>query len=205
MEITSAEFVSSSTTLSACPPPRFPEYAFIGRSNVGKSSLINAITHKKGLAKTSSTPGKTQCINHFIINKENSPWYLVDLPGYGYAKTSKKLRESWKGFIHTYIQKRESLLCVFVLLDSRHEPQENDLGFMRWLGTSGIPFAMVFTKTDKLSETALRRNFDQYERKMLEDWSSLPQVIFSSGETGRGTEDILQLVASANAAFIPPR
>jgi len=205
MEITTAEFVSSSTTLSACPPPRFPEYAFIGRSNVGKSSLINAITNRKGLAKTSSTPGKTQCINHFIINKDNAPWYLVDLPGYGYAKTSKKLRESWKGFINSYILKRESLLCVFVLLDIRHEPQENDLAFMRWLGTSGVPFVMVFTKTDKLSETALGRNYQQYEVKMLEDWASMPPVIISSAETGRGTEEILELVATTNKSFIPQR
>jgi GTP-binding protein len=157
------------------------------------------------LAKTSSTPGKTQCINHFIINKALAPWYLVDLPGYGYAKTSKKLRESWKGFIHNYIQKRESLLCVFVLLDSRHEPQENDLGFMRWLGTSGIPFVMVFTKSDKLSDTALRRNYEQYEQKMLEEWASMPPVIFSSAETGRGTEEILDLVKATNPSFIPPR
>jgi GTP-binding protein len=205
MEISSAEFVSSSTSLSACPPPRWPEYAFIGRSNVGKSSLINAITQRKGLAKTSQTPGKTQCINHFIINREGAAWYLVDLPGYGYAKTSKKLRESWQGFIHSYILKRESLLCVFVLIDSRHEPQENDLAFMRWLGTSGIPFAMVFTKTDKLSETALGRNYAHYENKMLEEWTSMPPVILSSAETGRGKEEILALVTKANASFIPPR
>jgi GTP-binding protein len=201
MDISSAEFVSSVTSLSKCPDPDKPEYAFIGRSNVGKSSLINMLTGRKGLAKTSSSPGKTQTINHFIINKESEPWYIVDLPGYGYAKVSKTMREKWEEFIRNYLLKRQSLMCVFVLIDARHEALKPDLDFMRWLGEKGVPFAMLFTKCDKMSNAALDKNFKNYTAKMMEDWESLPPFFFSSSETGRGKEELLHFIAETNAVY----
>ncbi|MBO5720518.1 MAG: YihA family ribosome biogenesis GTP-binding protein [Bacteroidales bacterium] len=166
-EIKSAEFVISNTNVNKCPSDGKPEYAFIGRSNVGKSSLINALTQVSGLAKTSSTPGKTLCINHFLINKE---WYIVDLPGYGYAKCSKDGRERIKKIIEGYILNRESMTLLFVLIDSRHEPQKVDTEFMEWLGENGVPFSIIFTKADKLGKTKLESNINNYRRKMLEHW-----------------------------------
>lgn len=195
VEILSANFVSSHATLDKLPSGDRPEYAFIGRSNVGKSSLINMLTGKKGLAKTSSTPGKTQTINHFLINGD---WYIVDLPGYGYAKTAKSLREKWKGFTFDYLTQREQLQCVCVLLDSRLEPQRIDMEFMEWLGVQGIPFAMIFTKVDKLSKTQLQKNFSIYEKQMLEIWEELPTVFFTSAEKGNGKEELLQFFADIN-------
>lgn len=201
MEIKDAEFVSSVISIAQCPPPDKPEYAFIGRSNVGKSSLINMLTSRKGLAKTSSSPGKTQTINHFIINKESDPWYLVDLPGYGYAKVSKVQRAKWEEFIRSYLNRRENLLCVFVLLDARHEALKPDLEFMRWLGETGIPFVMLFTKTDKVSAPAMERNFKAYSEKMLEEWENLPQAFFSSAETGKGKTEILEFIGKTNLVY----
>ncbi len=175
-----------------------PEYAFIGRSNVGKSSLINMLVNNNKLAKTSGKPGKTQLINHFIINDN---WYLVDLPGYGYAKVSKKDRRVWSGFIKDYIMKRENLMNLFVLIDSRHEPQKNDLEFMENLGINGIPFAMIFTKIDKLSQTQLKKNIENYKKKMLETWEFLPPVFLSSANDKRGKEDILNFIEDTNKLF----
>lgn len=200
-EIRSAEFAGSTAALSDCPEPGFPEYAFIGRSNVGKSSLINMITGRKGLAKTSSTPGKTQCINHFLMNREDEPWYLVDLPGYGYAKTSKDKRKQWQKFIRDYILRREGLLCLFVLIDARLAPQAIDLAFMEWLGETGIPFAILFTKTDKLSPAALGRNISAYKERMLQNWERLPDVFLTSAETGRGRDEILEFLGKTNQLF----
>ena len=165
MEVKEAQFVTSNSDVKKCPPPKKPEYAFIGRSNVGKSSLINRMTNKKSLAKTSGKPGKTRLINHFIINNE---WYLVDLPGYGYAEVPKAERLKWEKMIRQYILQRENLQCLFVLIDSRHDAQEIDLNFMEWLGTSQIPFSIVFTKTDKLKPSELEENLNKYKEKLLE-------------------------------------
>jgi GTP-binding protein len=164
MEIKEAHFIVSNTDVKKCPPPNKPEYAFIGRSNVGKSSLINRLTNKKSLAKISGKPGKTRLINHYIINNE---WYLVDLPGYGYAEVPKKERLKWEQFIKRYILQRENLYCVFVLIDSRHEPQKPDLEFMEWLGISQIPFVIIFTKIDKLKPSELEKNLKNYEEKII--------------------------------------
>lgn len=161
MNVKSAEFLCSNTRTDKLPEPTMPEYAFIGRSNVGKSSLINALVNKKNLAKTSQTPGKTQLINHFLINND---WYLVDLPGYGYAKTSRSLREDWEKFIRRYLRVRENLQCLFVLIDSRHEPQKIDLDFCKWLGESGIPFLLVFTKADKQSNLKSTQNIAKFKK-----------------------------------------
>ena len=172
MEIKSAEFVISNTNVAKCPDGNKPEYAFIGRSNVGKSSLINMLTNKKGLALTSQTPGKTMLINHFLINDE---WYLVDLPGYGYAQRGKEGREKLRKIIESYVLEREQLTNLFVLVDCRHEAQKIDLEFMEWLGENGIPFAIIFTKTDKISKGRLQENFRLYEAKLLEQWEELPR------------------------------
>ena len=201
MIIHSAKFVVSNTDVSKCPDADLPEYAFIGRSNVGKSSLINALTNHGSLAKISSTPGKTQLINHFLINEEKGPWYLVDLPGYGYAKTSKKNRVKWKGFIQEYLQTRSNLMCVMVLLDSRHDPQKIDLEFMEWLGTKGIPFVMVFTKIDKMSSSKMNDNLKNYQRKMLQSWEFLPRIFTTSGKSNAGTENLLSFIEETNALF----
>jgi GTP-binding protein len=195
MLIRDARFLSSNTQLSACPPPDRPEYAFIGRSNVGKSSLLNMLTSRNGLAKTSSTPGKTQVINHFMINDE---WYLVDLPGYGYARVSKSSRADWSKMINAYLTKRENLTCVCVLLDSRHSPQAADLEFMEKLGAGGIPFVMVFTKTDKQSTTRTRELITTYLAKMSETWDELPRHFLTSAETGVGREELLGFIEEVN-------
>lgn len=196
MKVNSAEFVISSQNYTQCPPADMPEYAFIGRSNVGKSSLINMITDRKKLAKTSSTPGKTQLINHFLINKE---WYLVDLPGYGYAKSSKQDREKWGQMIHQYLVNRENLMCTFILIDARHEPQKNDLEFMEWFGETALPFILIFTKTDKLKKEQLKVNLDQYKTRLHEKWSELPQILVSSSTLGQGKEGILKLIDQTNS------
>jgi GTP-binding protein len=191
MQIKSAEFIISNTEVSKCPLDAKPEFAFIGRSNVGKSSLINMLTSKKGLAKTSGTPGKTQLINHFLINDH---WYLVDLPGYGYAKVSRTQRSSFERFIADYLTKRETLYNIFVLLDARLEPQKIDLEFMNWCGQKGLPFSMVFTKIDKLSSTALQKNLAKYKKEMLKVWAELPPVFTTSADSGFGKEPLLNYI-----------
>lgn len=198
MHISSAEFVCSNTDVQKCPPANKPEYAFIGRSNVGKSSLINMLVQRKGLAKTSGRPGKTQLINHFLINDE---WYLTDLPGYGYAKVSKSSRQTFQKLIEDYILERPNLVNLFVLIDSRHEPQKIDLEFMQWLGECGIPFSMVFTKTDKLGSGKLRENTESYNRKMLESWAEIPVQFVSSAEKGEGREEILNYIQQVNESL----
>ena len=195
MEIKSAEFVISNTNVAKCPDGNKPEYAFIGRSNVGKSSLINMLTNKKGLALTSQTPGKTMLINHFLINDE---WYLVDLPGYGYAQRGKEGREKLRKIIESYVLEREQLTNLFVLVDCRHEAQKIDLEFMEWLGENGIPFAIIFTKTDKISKGRLQENFRLYEAKLLEQWEELPPVFFSSSEKREGRDEILEYIEQIN-------
>ncbi len=198
MEIKSAQFVISNSEVAKCPQDKLPEYAFIGRSNVGKSSLINMLTNRKKLAKTSSTPGKTQLINHFIINNE---WYLVDLPGYGYARTSKKTKKVFQRFITNYFVKRSQLVCAFVLIDSRHEPQKIDLEFMEWLGTNSIPFAIIFTKMDKLKKGEWEKNFNVYQNKMLESWAEMPQYFTTSSLHKTGAEDVLNYIDAINASL----
>ena len=195
MNIKKAEFIISNTDVAKCPGGGKPEYAFIGRSNVGKSSLINMLTGRKGLALTSSTPGKTQLINHFLINDE---WYLVDLPGYGYAKRGKEGREQIQRIIDHYLEKREVLTCLFVLLDCRHEPQKNDLEFINHLGENGIPFAIVFTKTDKLSRSKLNENTNLYKEKLLETWEELPPVFYTSSEHKQGKDELLNYIENIN-------
>ncbi len=199
MIIKTAEFVVSNDTVSKCPTDNKAEYAFIGRSNVGKSSLINMITGNKKLAKTSGRPGKTQLINHFLINGE---WYIVDLPGYGYAKASKTSREKWEKFIAEYLTKREQLVNVFVLLDCRLEPQKIDLEFMNWCGEKGIPFSMVFTKIDKLSSSALQKNLAKYKKEMLKYWDALPPVFTTSSESAFGKEKILNYIEAINKDLV---
>ncbi|MDR2118933.1 MAG: ribosome biogenesis GTP-binding protein YihA/YsxC [Tannerellaceae bacterium] len=195
MEIKSAEFTVSNTDVRKCPESNLPEYAFIGRSNVGKSSLINMLTRKKGLAMTSQKPGKTQLINHFLIN---GSWFLVDLPGYGYAQRGKEGRELMQRIIEDYILEREQLSCLFVLLDCRHAPQKIDLEFMEWLGENGIPFALIFTKTDKLGRGRLQENIKAYRDKLLESWEELPPVFLSSSEKKEGREEILGYIKDIN-------
>lgn len=191
MIIRSASFIGSSVTLTQCPEPVKPEFAFIGRSNVGKSSLINLLTGYSKLAKTSGNPGKTRTINHFPINQE---WFLVDLPGYGYAKVSAGMREKWVKSSEEYILKRENLVCLFVLLDSRHEPQKSDMAFMEFLGINRVPFARVFTKTDKISGTALEKIRRVHDTEMLKVWETLPTTFISSSVDGTGKEEILSFI-----------
>ena len=198
MEIKTAQFVISNTDYKKSPEAKLPEYALIGRSNVGKSSLINMLCGIKGLAKTSGKPGKTQLINHFIINEKTAPWYLVDLPGYGYAKVSKTLKERWGKFLQEYILKRTNLLCLFVLIDSRLEPQKIDLEFMQWLGEKQISFVMVFTKTDKLKKNEFARNISIYNKKMLNYWEELPTQFFTSAISSNGKEEILAFIEDTN-------
>ncbi|MDB3907376.1 ribosome biogenesis GTP-binding protein YihA/YsxC [Crocinitomicaceae bacterium] len=198
MKVKTAEFVISNTEVSKCPTDGLLEYAFIGRSNVGKSSLINMLVGNKKLAKTSGRPGKTQLINHFIINND---WYLVDLPGYGYAKTSKTNRIKWEKFIAEYLTTRKTLINIFVLLDSRLEPQKIDLEFMNWCGEKGLPFSMVFTKIDKLSSTALQKNLALYKKEMLKYWEELPPVFTTSSVSSFGQERILNYIDQINASF----
>lgn len=199
MEIKTATFVISNTDYKKSPARKLPEYAFIGRSNVGKSSLINMLCGNKSLAKTSGKPGKTQLINHFIINEKTAPWYLVDLPGYGYAKVSKTVKERWGKFLQEYILKRENLLSMFVLIDSRLEPQKIDLEFMQWLGEKGIPFVMVFTKKDKLHINEFNKNIKNYNKKMLEIWEELPPQFYSSSVSSEGKDEILNYIEETNS------
>ncbi len=194
-EIKSAEFSVSSFRLDQCPKEQRPEYAFIGRSNVGKSSLINMLTGRKGLAKTSATPGKTLLINHFLINNS---WYLVDLPGYGYAKRSKKTQEKLEGIISDYILGREQLTCLFLLIDLRHDAQKIDLEFIEWLGENGIPFAIVFTKGDKLAKTKVQAQADAYMKHLAEQWEELPPYFVTSSETRLGREELLDYIEQIN-------
>ena len=195
MEITSAEFVISNTDVKKCPAGIFPEYAFIGRSNVGKSSLINMLTSRKGLAMTSSTPGKTMLINHFLINKN---WYLVDLPGYGYARRGQKGKDQIRTIIEDYILEREQMTNLFVLIDSRLEPQKIDLEFMEWLGENGIPFSIIFTKADKLKGGRLKMNINAYLRELSKQWEELPPHFVSSSEDRTGRMDILNYIENIN-------
>jgi GTP-binding protein len=198
MIIKKAEFVISNTDISKCPETKLPEYAFIGRSNVGKSSLINMLTDNKKLAKTSGRPGKTQLINHFLVNEN---WYLVDLPGYGYAKTSKENRFKWTKFIERYLRERENLLNTFVLIDARLEPQKIDVEFLNWCGHNQIAFSMVFTKTDKLSSSALQKNIAQYKKEMLKTWEELPPVFLTSSESKFGREKVLNYINEINQLY----
>lgn len=195
MIVKDARFVISNTDYRKCPDDGKPEYAFIGRSNVGKSSLINMLTNRKGLAMTSSKPGKTQLINHFIINDE---WYLVDLPGYGYAQRGKEGREQIRKIIDSYIQNREELTNLFLLLDSRHDPQKIDLEFINWLGENGVPFAIIFTKIDKLSKSRVTENTSKYLEKLKETWEELPPVFYTSSEHKIGREEVLGYIDEIN-------
>ncbi|WP_314081163.1 ribosome biogenesis GTP-binding protein YihA/YsxC [Capnocytophaga gingivalis] len=198
MEIKQATFVVSNTQVAKCPTHKLPEYAFIGRSNVGKSSLINMLTNHKGLAKTSSKPGKTQLINHFLINKE---WYLVDLPGYGYAKVSKQSKKTFQQFITDYFKKRRELVCAFVLVDIRHDPQKIDLEFMQWLGENAIPFAIVFTKADKLTEKQIQEHVASYSEILLQQWEEMPPYFITSSENRLGKEDLLSYIETINQSL----
>ena len=193
--IKTAKFVISNTDIKKCPQDGKPEYAFIGRSNVGKSSLINSLTNQKKLAMTSATPGKTLLINHYSINDE---WYLVDLPGYGYAKRSKSQTEQLQHIISSYILDRQQLTLLFVLVDSRHEPQKIDLEFITWLGENGVPFSIIFTKADKLTKTALASNIAAYKQRLLQEWEELPPLFITSSENGQGREEVLQYINSIN-------
>ena len=186
----------SNTRFDKLPKGNLPEYAFIGRSNVGKSSLINMLVQRRGLAKTSSVPGKTVAINHFVVN---DAWYLVDLPGYGYAQHSKKTREQWRIMINNYILRRRNLVTTFVLVDSRIEPQNNDIGFMEWMGENRVPFCIVFTKTDKVSKAELERNVEAFKARLLEEWEDLPPMFITSSETGLGRDEILDYIEAQNA------
>lgn len=195
MLIKSAEFVVSNSRVEKCPTTGLPEYAFIGRSNVGKSSLINMLTGRKGLAMTSQKPGKTQLINHFIINKE---WHLVDLPGYGYARLSKDGRNGLRRMIEDYVLERRELVCLFVLLDARLEPQKIDLEFIEWLGEESVPFALVFTKADKLSKGKLSANISAYKDRLLEAWEELPPLFITSSEERTGRDELLDYIEGIN-------
>jgi GTP-binding protein len=198
MKINKSEFLTSNIDYRQCPKPDKPEYAFIGRSNVGKSSLINMLTGRTSLAKISVKPGKTQLINHFMIN---SQWYLVDLPGYGWAKTSRENREKWDKMIREYLRERENLLCVFLLIDSRLEPQKIDLEFMEWLGNSGIAFVIVFTKADKQSVTKTNMLISAYKKTLLESWEELPESFVTSSAEGAGKTEILSFIEKLNENF----
>ena len=198
MVITSAEFVISNSRVNKCPTTGLPEYAFIGRSNVGKSSLINMLTGRKGLAMTSQKPGKTQLINHFLINKD---WYLVDLPGYGYARLSRDGRDGLRKMIEDYILERTELVCLFVLLDSRLEPQRIDLEFIEWLGEEGIPFALVFTKADKLSKGKLAAYIAAYKERLLQQWEELPPLFITSSEARMGRDELLSYIDGINKSL----
>lgn len=195
MKIKSAEFVISNSKVEKCPNSTLPEYAFIGRSNVGKSSLINMLTGRKSLAKTSAKPGKTQLINHFLINKN---WHLVDLPGYGYAKVSKSTKKTFQKFITAYFEKRKQMICAFVLIDSRHSPQAIDMEFMQWLGEHAVPFCIIFTKADKLKPKALENNISNYKTEMLQVWEEMPEYFVTSATSGKGKDEILEYIDTVN-------
>ena len=198
MVIKSAEFVISNSRVEKCPTTGLPEYAFIGRSNVGKSSLINMLTARKGLAMTSQKPGKTQLINHFIIK---DAWYLVDLPGYGYARLGKDSRDSLRRMIEDYVLERKELVLLFVLLDCRHEPQKIDLEFIQWLGEEGVPFALVFTKADKLSKGRLAANVEAYKAKLHEEWEERPPIFVTSSEERMGRDELLGYIEEINTTL----
>ena len=198
MKINHADYTISSPDVNKCPDPNKPEYAFIGRSNVGKSSLINMLTGRRKLAKISSTPGKTMLINHFIINKE---WYLVDLPGYGFAKRSKSERLKWEKMIRKYILNRTNLLTLFVLIDIRIEPQQIDLDFIEWVGMSNIPFVITFTKSDKLKINQVTHNLENYKKKLAEDWEEIPPIIVTSSSTMIGRDELLDYIEKTNMVF----
>lgn len=198
MQIKTITFVQSVADWKKCPESSLPEYAFIGRSNVGKSSLINMIANNNKLAKTSGRPGKTQTINHFIVNNQ---WYLVDLPGYGYAKISKSIRENWGKMISDYITLRENLQFLFVLIDSRLEPQKIDLEFVNQLGEKMVPFGIIFTKTDKLTVTGANKNIDKFKKKLAESWDELPSIFSSSAVSGSGKEEILNFIEEVNKQY----
>lgn len=195
MQIKSADFVVSNSNVDKCPQDHLPEYAFIGRSNVGKSSLINSLLQRRNLAKTSGRPGKTQLINHFIVNKD---WYLVDLPGYGYARVSKSTKKVFQRFITDYFKQRKQLVMAFVLVDCRHEPQPIDLDFITWLGENGVPFGIVFTKADKLKPVALERNIENYLNRLKQDWEELPPYFTTSSLHHSGREELLDYVDQIN-------
>ena len=198
MEIKQATFLVSNTNVEKYPKQQFPEYAFIGRSNVGKSSLINMLTNHKGLAKTSGKPGKTQLINHFLINNS---WFLVDLPGYGYAQVSKSVKKVFQKFITDYFLKRRQLISAFVLVDIRHQPQKIDLEFMQWLGENAIPFSIIFTKADKLKPMAIERNIEEYQKVVLETWEEFPPFFVTSSETALGKESVLEYIDKINESL----
>ena len=195
-----AKYIAGCTTWTKCPPAKLPEYAFTGRSNVGKSSLINAMTEINKLAKISSTPGKTQIINHFIID---NCWYLADLPGYGYAKISKKTREKWGPMMREYLRRRENLMTTFVLIDSRLEPQKIDMEFIDWLGENSIPLALIFTKADKCTKNELKRNVDAVLKKVSENWEELPAHVITSSETRAGIDDLVKFIEGVNLQWDP--
>lgn len=196
MEIHNAKYEISNVNVDKCPSHGVPEYAFIGRSNVGKSSLINMLARKKGLAKTSQSPGKTLLINHFSIN--DGKWYIVDLPGYGFASRGQKQREEIKRIIESYILKRADMTCLFVLIDIRHEPQKIDMDFIHWLGENGVPFAIIFTKADKVSKTAAEMSVARFKKALLADWEQLPEMFVTSSEKGTGREDVLDFIENIN-------
>ena len=201
--VKSAQYIISNPDVSGCPQSNLPEYAFIGRSNVGKSSLINMLCHNPKLAKTNQKPGKTLLINHFLVEsqkskEESQKWHLVDLPGYGYAQAGQKQREALKKMIERYCLLREQLVCLFVLIDCRHEPQKIDLEFINWLGENGVPFALVFTKGDKLGKVRLKENVEAYKARLLEDWEELPPVFVTSAETGLGGEELTAYIEQIN-------
>ena len=196
MKIKSAEFVMSNSDVAKCPKEKLIEYAFIGRSNVGKSSLINMLMQKKSLAKTSGRPGKTQLINHFLINKN---WFLVDLPGYGYARVSKSSKRIFQKFITQYFSKRQQLALAFVLIDCRHKPQKVDLEFMQWMGENQVPFSIIFTKQDKMKPNALIKNIEDYKLKMLESWEEMPNYFITSSSNGTGRDKVLNYMSEINS------
>lgn len=199
MRITEASFLTSSVNPKDCPAPNKPEYAFIGRSNVGKSSLLNMLCNRRNLAKISGTPGKTRLINHFLINNN---WYMVDLPGYGYAKLPKTEREKFSKMIARYLEERENLANLFVLVDSRHAPQQSDLAFMRDIGLKGIPFSIVFTKTDKLKPLELERNIAKYQETLMDEWEQLPPTFLTSASTRKGQDELLRYIENINKTLL---
>lgn len=194
-----AAFVVSAADVTGCPQPRLPEYAFFGRSNVGKSSLINMITGVKNLARTSATPGKTQLLNYYMVDEDT--WYLVDLPGYGYAKVSKKSRRNWEKIIREYLVQRTSLVYTFILVDTRHDPQASDLELINWMGEQGLPFCLVFTKADKISRKAVKRNVEVYKNVLSEKWEELPPVFITSSHSGEGKAEINSFIEQCNSEY----
>lgn len=195
MQIKTVSFVKSSAKVEQCPESKFPEYAFVGRSNVGKSSLINSLTNKKRIAQTSGSPGKTRLINHFLVNES---WHLVDLPGYGYAKLSKSEKSKFEAMIKNYLLERKNMACLFLLIDIRHDPLEADLEFIEWLGSNNVPFVFVFTKSDKVSTTEAEKVIENYRQKLSESWESLPQIFKTSAHNRTGNDDVLKFIADTN-------